>query len=621
MGRTCPSREKSGKVAGSRAVPNDPIASMLDSWIAGAEEHIRRETKIVCSPGVTSKLLAGLDAQFDASGLYDCARICADADSAEARQFRRSMGNTKGVERLCAMLVGEDAEDKSGAGIMRQMQILFKRKSLVAGAGTCSGPGFQMVSPVLEAVMAVLTALAQADPDLRARVAGSGALGILGVIVLGHKADCFFDCAEESKAEAAVAPSRVEVPSGLLQSLRLLSKLIVDHEKVRSGEVTTADPERREKEFERLRKQCLQCGVDVEARKWIGQSLDRASSRSRGTSRSAGSASGSSSESCDQLFRVALDIAQALGEHEIAAAKSAGSVEGGSKFAVFAAETLDRFLDAAKDPPAPDAPDASVAESTEPSVASMVRSARHCDALEQCCGKIFQPLATAILALGEAGSEADSRPSLVKSLVDKRCDLRRLLGVLGEDGIDRCAGSSDDDSDASDEIKSPQDGASKKASNSALLGAQLRVAALIVLGNRLLLDRDQTAQLQEIPVSVVERALVLRQSDAVRELTVLSSSTQSDSTPSEAETEAPGAESSAPALVLEGDIRRFLSLLSAEDAGFDKSMFAHCDGCGAQQTAQRGLKKCGRCRRVGYCSVECQKAAWPTHKSVCEQGK
>ncbi|ORY50824.1 hypothetical protein BCR33DRAFT_496470 [Rhizoclosmatium globosum] len=29
------------------------------------------------------------------------------------------------------------------------------------------------------------------------------------------------------------------------------------------------------------------------------------------------------------------------------------------------------------------------------------------------------------------------------------------------------------------------------------------------------------------------------------------------------------------------------------------------------------FKKCARCHRVRYCSVECQKLAWPSHKSLC----
>ena len=32
----------------------------------------------------------------------------------------------------------------------------------------------------------------------------------------------------------------------------------------------------------------------------------------------------------------------------------------------------------------------------------------------------------------------------------------------------------------------------------------------------------------------------------------------------------------------------------------------------------RGLKTCDRCKRLRYCSVECQRAHWPTHKPECK---
>lgn len=38
-----------------------------------------------------------------------------------------------------------------------------------------------------------------------------------------------------------------------------------------------------------------------------------------------------------------------------------------------------------------------------------------------------------------------------------------------------------------------------------------------------------------------------------------------------------------------------------------------CASCGSED----GLKHCGRCKTVHYCSSKCQKADWKTHKSVC----
>ena len=41
-----------------------------------------------------------------------------------------------------------------------------------------------------------------------------------------------------------------------------------------------------------------------------------------------------------------------------------------------------------------------------------------------------------------------------------------------------------------------------------------------------------------------------------------------------------------------------------------------CDGCG-RGGLSRAMQKCGRCRLVYYCSVECQTAAWGEHKGAC----
>ena len=43
-----------------------------------------------------------------------------------------------------------------------------------------------------------------------------------------------------------------------------------------------------------------------------------------------------------------------------------------------------------------------------------------------------------------------------------------------------------------------------------------------------------------------------------------------------------------------------------------------CDACGRGEG--RGLL-CGRCRVAHYCSLECQKKAWPGHRQVCAPGK
>lgn len=40
-----------------------------------------------------------------------------------------------------------------------------------------------------------------------------------------------------------------------------------------------------------------------------------------------------------------------------------------------------------------------------------------------------------------------------------------------------------------------------------------------------------------------------------------------------------------------------------------------CYVCGKLQQ----VKTCGGCRKVQYCSYECQRAAWGSHKEVCNK--
>ncbi|KAJ7912521.1 hypothetical protein B0H13DRAFT_2007055 [Mycena leptocephala] len=40
-----------------------------------------------------------------------------------------------------------------------------------------------------------------------------------------------------------------------------------------------------------------------------------------------------------------------------------------------------------------------------------------------------------------------------------------------------------------------------------------------------------------------------------------------------------------------------------------------CDKCGSSVSS---LKNCGRCRIARYCSAECQRNAWPSHKKTCQ---
>eukprot|EP01054_Gregarina_sp_Poly1_P011164 Gregarina_sp_Poly_1__11163@NODE_909_length_5750_cov_103_012845_g648_i0_p4_GENE_NODE_909_length_5750_cov_103_012845_g648_i0NODE_909_length_5750_cov_103_012845_g648_i0_p4_ORF_typecomplete_len245_score27_10zfMYND/PF01753_18/1_4e04zfMYND/PF01753_18/1_1e11zfC6H2/PF15801_5/0_68Meleagrin/PF08189_11/1_4e04Meleagrin/PF08189_11/0_11_NODE_909_length_5750_cov_103_012845_g648_i023533087 len=47
------------------------------------------------------------------------------------------------------------------------------------------------------------------------------------------------------------------------------------------------------------------------------------------------------------------------------------------------------------------------------------------------------------------------------------------------------------------------------------------------------------------------------------------------------------------------------------------SAATHCQNCFKERCMGIKLSKCGNCRKVAYCSVDCQKADWPYHKRMC----
>lgn len=42
-----------------------------------------------------------------------------------------------------------------------------------------------------------------------------------------------------------------------------------------------------------------------------------------------------------------------------------------------------------------------------------------------------------------------------------------------------------------------------------------------------------------------------------------------------------------------------------------------CALCGKKETETLKLKRCGACKKIKYCSGECQKKDWHTHKQTC----
>ena len=45
----------------------------------------------------------------------------------------------------------------------------------------------------------------------------------------------------------------------------------------------------------------------------------------------------------------------------------------------------------------------------------------------------------------------------------------------------------------------------------------------------------------------------------------------------------------------------------------------NCKGCGKEETAESKLLVCAVCKSVRYCSADCQKDHWKSHKSQCTQ--
>lgn len=54
--------------------------------------------------------------------------------------------------------------------------------------------------------------------------------------------------------------------------------------------------------------------------------------------------------------------------------------------------------------------------------------------------------------------------------------------------------------------------------------------------------------------------------------------------------------------------------VTAETAAWERE----CATCHKQASESLRLSTCARCKSVKYCSVSCQKAAWPGHKSLCQ---
>jgi len=45
--------------------------------------------------------------------------------------------------------------------------------------------------------------------------------------------------------------------------------------------------------------------------------------------------------------------------------------------------------------------------------------------------------------------------------------------------------------------------------------------------------------------------------------------------------------------------------------------FTRLDQCSHCRKISDKMSRCGRCKKVCYCGVDCQRSAWPSHKLVC----
>ncbi|CAK5263662.1 unnamed protein product [Mycena citricolor] len=58
-------------------------------------------------------------------------------------------------------------------------------------------------------------------------------------------------------------------------------------------------------------------------------------------------------------------------------------------------------------------------------------------------------------------------------------------------------------------------------------------------------------------------------------------------------------------------VTKWIRKRNSEEAPREKKS---CDSCGKESAS---LKNCAKCRVARYCSVDCQRSAWPTHKRTC----
>jgi hypothetical protein len=70
----------------------------------------------------------------------------------------------------------------------------------------------------------------------------------------------------------------------------------------------------------------------------------------------------------------------------------------------------------------------------------------------------------------------------------------------------------------------------------------------------------------------------------------------------------------------QGDMEPNVNGETGGDPGGSAYQVEYCAGCCRERGIRAGGRwfTCSRCKKVGYCSAECQKKDWPQHKSICK---
>jgi hypothetical protein len=64
--------------------------------------------------------------------------------------------------------------------------------------------------------------------------------------------------------------------------------------------------------------------------------------------------------------------------------------------------------------------------------------------------------------------------------------------------------------------------------------------------------------------------------------------------------------------------KRVPNMAAVLRAGKSERIEGHCANCGRKPGGEKAFSTCARCKKAKYCSQECQKVDWKTHKKSCK---